>query len=218
MPQLLAVGSQKGGVGKSAEARSIAATYAAAGWDVIIYDLDLSQSTTYVWNQRRIERGITPAITVETVATFERALRLAQASDYDLAIFDGKPFASEETAAMAQAVDLMILPTGTGLDDMEPTVLLANSLVENHGVPVDRIAIALSRIGDSDLEQVEARAYLRQTPYQILAGSLREMTAYRRAHDHGRAACETHYPGPREAAEKHMQAIVDAFTAATKTA
>jgi len=210
----IGVASQKGGVGKSGECRGIGATYAKYKWAVKICDLDIDQSTSHNWNLRRMQNGIEPALRVETFGSFARALK-SITDDIDLAIFDSPPKATTATVDMARAVDLMILPTGTGLDDMEPTVLLANSLAEQ-GVPVERIAIALCRIGDSDKELVEARAYLNATPYHLLAGALYEKTAYRRAHDIGLSVVETQYKGPRESAEHHMQAIVDRLAFLTK--
>lgn len=207
MTYLIGVASQKGGVGKSAEVRAIAATYAAAGWVVKICDLDVNQSTSHTWNCRRLQAGIEPTLRVETFGSFAQALRSVD-SELDLVVFDGAPHATTGTVEMARAVNLLILPTGTGLDDMEPTVLLANSLVEK-GVPRERIAIALCRVGDSEKELVEARAYLTATPYHLLAGALYEKTAYRRAHDAGLAATETPHKSPREKAARHLQSIVD---------
>ena len=214
MAAMIGVASQKGGVGKSGESRGIATTYAAANWAVKICDLDIDQSTAHNWNLRRLQNGIEPALRVETFGSFARALK-SVTDDLDLVIFDGPPKATAATVDMARAVDLMILPTGTGLDDMEPTVLLANSLAEQ-GVPVERIAIALCRIGDSDKELVEARAYLGATPYHLLGGALYEKTAYRRAHDAGLSVVETQYKAPRVAAKHHMQAIVDRLALLTK--
>lgn len=214
MTHTIGLASQKGGVCKSGEARAIATTYAAGGWAVTIYDLDIDQSTSHNWNIRREQGGIEPRVQVETFGSFARAFK-SISDDVDLAIFDGPPRANAGTVEMARAVDLMILPTGTGLDDMEPTVLLANSLVEQ-GVPAEKIAIALCRVGDSGKELVEARAYLGATPYHLLGGALYEMTAYRRAHDAGLSMVETPYPSPREKAAAHVQAIVDRLAYLTK--
>ena len=53
----------------------------------------------------------------------------------------------------------MILPTGLSLDDLQPSVGLAHELVKNR-VSKAKIAFALSRVGDSYLEIIEAQAYL----------------------------------------------------------
>ncbi|MCO7217105.1 ParA family protein [Halomonas sp. OfavH-34-E] len=199
--------SQKGGVSKSTVARAIATTYAAADWNVKVADLDINQATTFTWLQRRLKRDIAPVVAVETFGTVGQALKVAD--NYDLMVFDGAPHANRATAEIAQAVDLLVIPTGLSLDDLEPTVTLANTLVEKHGVPVERIAIVLSKVGDSAVELDEARTYLGHTPYHVLPGQIPEKTAFRRAQDGGLSIVETPYRGPRETADKMVQAIID---------
>ena len=101
------------------------------------------------------------------------------------------------------------------LDDLEPTVILANTLVSEHGVPMERIAIALSRVGDSPRELEEARAYLEATPYHVLDSQVPEKTALRRAQDGGLSVVETPYKGPREQADRLIQAIIDRLESVT---
>lgn len=199
--------SQKGGVSKSSVARAIATTYAAADWNVKVADLDINQATTFTWLQRRLSRDISPVVAVETFGNVGAALKVAD--NYDLMVFDGAPHATKATAEIAQAVDLLIMPTGLSLDDLEPTVTLANALVEKHAIPVERIAIVLSKVGDSPAELAEARAYLGYTSYHVLPGQIPEKTAFRRAQDSGLSIVETPYKGPREQADKMVQAIID---------
>ncbi|QDW03664.1 ParA family protein (plasmid) [Pseudomonas savastanoi pv. phaseolicola] len=201
--------SQKGGVYKSAIARALATTYASAGWTVKICDLDIDQSTCHDWNLRRMKAGIEPIIRVETFGTFNQALKASSSDDVDLLIFDGGPQATAGTVDMGKSVDLMILPTGLSLDDLTPTVRLANKLVDKHGISPDRIALALVRGGDSDKEIVEARSYLSATPYHLLAGTLYEKVLYRRAHDSGFSVTEVSHKGLREQADRLVQSIVD---------
>lgn len=207
MGHKLGVVSQKGGVSKSTIARAIATTYAAAEWNVKVADLDINQATSFTWLQRRLKRDISPVVAVETFGTVSQALKVADA--YDLMVFDGAPHATKATAEIAQAVDLLVIPTGLSLDDLEPTVTLANTLVEKHGIPVKRIAIVLSKVGDSAVELDEARDYLGHTPYYVMPGQIPEKTAFRRAHDSGLSIVETPYRGPREQADKMIQAIID---------
>ena len=55
---------------------------------------------------------------VEKYATVEWAIR--DAENYDLMILDGPAFAERRGLTMVKASDLIILPTGYSLDDMEP--------------------------------------------------------------------------------------------------
>ena len=203
----LGVVSQKGGVGKSTIARAVASAYAAAQWNVKIADLDISQGTSFTWLQRRLQSDIEPVVAVEVFGTADQALKVAD--QYDLMVFDGAPHATRATVAIAEASDMVVLPTGLSLDDLEPTVTLANTLKDKHGINPNRISLALCRAGDSELELKEAREYLGQTPYHLLDGVMHEKTAYRRAQDAGRSAIEATYKGPREQADQLVQAIIN---------
>lgn len=217
MAYRIAVVAQKGGVGKSTIVRGLAVTYAMNGWSTKIMDFDLDNSTCQDWNLTRMAAGIEPTIRVETFQNFGQALRAADREDIDVILFDGPAKANEGTVAMAKMVDLLILPTCTGLDDMKPQVRLANSLVERHGVDPDRIAFVLSKAGDSDKDIVEARTYLMATPYHLMAGTLHEKTLYRRGHDIGMSVVEARHKGLREQADRVMQSIADRVDHLAKT-
>ncbi|WP_344840358.1 P-loop NTPase, partial [Actinocorallia longicatena] len=49
MGYIIGVVSQKGGVGKSTISRAVATTYAAAGWNVKVADLDINQAFCFSW-------------------------------------------------------------------------------------------------------------------------------------------------------------------------
>jgi len=213
MGYIVGVVSQKGGVGKSTLARAIATTYAAAGWNVKVADLDINQASSFSWLQRRLAREIEPVVAVETFGTVPQALKIADA--YDLMVLDGAPHATRATVEIGKRADLTVLPTGLSLDDLEPTVLLANSLTNEHGVPVERIAIALVKTGDSPRELEEARAYLAATPYHVLDSQIPEKTAFRRAQDSGQSVVECPYRGPREQADTLIQSLIDRLEAIT---
>ena len=65
MTVLIGVISQKGGVGKSMISRLIATEYARVSWNVLIADMDSSQSTSYEWSLRRQKNKVSPLIHVE---------------------------------------------------------------------------------------------------------------------------------------------------------
>src|SRR5947209_18909954 len=115
MATVLGLVSQKGGVGKSTLARLVAREYAAAGWNVKIADLDVSQGTSFNWQARRLQRAIEPAVAVERFGSVETAVKVAGV--YDLLILDGAPHSTATTLKIAQASAAVILPTGLALDD-----------------------------------------------------------------------------------------------------
>ena len=110
MAIVVGVVSQKGGVGKSTIARLLAREYASAGWQAKIADLDIAQGTSFSWQARRLRNDIKPAVAVERFGTVEQALHVAD--HYDLLILDGPPHSTAGTLRIAQASDLIVLPSG----------------------------------------------------------------------------------------------------------
>lgn len=206
MALVIAVVSQKGGVGKSIIARVIAREYAHAGWEVKIADLDTYQGTSHDWHMRRLQHDLKPNVAVERFRSVEQALK--NRDNYDLLVIDGKPHSSVETLKMVEPATLAILPTGVSIEDRKPQVLLAHELIER-GVSARKLAFVLCRVGDNDAEIAEARDYIRQASYQVLPGELPERTAFRRANEEGRAATETRFAGLNERAAQLVQGVVD---------
>ena len=205
MAIVVSVVSQKGGVGKSTVARMTAREFAAHDWTVKIADLDISQGTSFNWRSRRLQDGLEPDVSVELYGNVRKAL--AEADRYDLLIIDGAPHATQSTKEAAQKSDLVIIPTGLSLDDMQPSVLLAHELVKT--LERKRIVFALSRVGDSEAELLESRDYLKQSGYEVLDGAIPEQVAYRRAMDKGRTVTETRFATLNERADRVAQAIMD---------
>ncbi|NMZ37080.1 ParA family protein [Pseudomonas proteolytica] len=203
--------TQKGGPGKSTDARGTAVGFAQNGWAVKIADFDLNQSTSTRWLQRRLTRGHKPEVSVEQFGSMAHAL--ARADDYDVIIFDGAPRASKDTAAMAEACDLLVIPTGLSVDDLDPAVELADALHFKHGIPIERIAFALNHVGDSMAELEEAQEYLSQKPYHVLAGYLPQKVSYSRAMDIGLSVIEVSHKGLRAQAEQLISSIIKRATA-----
>jgi chromosome partitioning protein len=204
--------SQKGGVGKSTLARLLAREFAAQQWRVKIADLDISQGTSFQWRARRLEQQMEPDITVEQFGRVDRALEIA--SQYDLLICDGAPHSTQATHAIAQGCDLVVIPTGLAVDDLHPAVILAHDLAKN-GITRSKIVFALCRVGNSQAEIDDARAYLEKSGYPVLAGSVPEQVAYRRASDEGRALTETRFPSLNSRAEELAQCIVNKISELT---
>ena len=197
--------SQKGGVGKSTLARGIGREAAAGGLSVKIADLDVQQGTSVNWYRRRLEAGIEPIFSVESFKTAAQALKLA--SQFDYLIIDGPARASAATLEIARAASLIVQPTGSSVDDLEPAVLTFHELVRD-GISRNILVFALSRVG-TDAEEIEARAYIKQAGYAVLDGSIQERPAYRQASNVGLSITETRYPHLNKRADTLIQAMVD---------
>lgn len=212
MPNILGFISQKGGVGKSTLARLVAREYAAAGWNVKIADLDPGQGTSFKWHNRRLQSKVEPDIAVERFRTVEKALPFAE--HYDLFIFDGPAHSNVGTLAIARASNLVVLPTGLSVDDMEPAVLLAHELA-GQGISGDKIVFAFCRVGESETELAESQSYVTKAGYVSLSAALPERTAYRRATDEGKALTECSFTTLKKKADDMAQSIMDRLATIT---
>lgn len=214
MTLVIGVISQKGGVGKSTLARLIACQYATNEWSVKIADMDLSQGTSTGWNRRRMQNSISPVVAVEQFMTVADATKSAK--NHDLLVFDGAPHSTRMTLEIAKVSDIVVIPTGVSLDDLEPTIRLAHELKQNK-IEKEKIGIALSRIGNSDAEVEEARNYIAQSGYFLFEGLIQEKTAIRRAQDEGKSATETLYKSINEKVDVLMQSIVNRIESISKS-
>ena len=213
MSYKIAMVGQKGGVGKSTLARIIAVEATKGGLQTKIADMDTQQSTSVNWAARRAEKGIEPQIRVEPFRSVGTALK--DAEGFDLYIFDGAPHSSQETRQTCQSADMVIIPTSEGLDDLHPSVILANNLLKE-GIASGRIAFALCITSDSIREIAGAREYLGQTPYRVLDGEIPFRSAFKIAMDQGKAITETSFPTLRKRADAMAQNIIDAVAEAAE--
>jgi chromosome partitioning protein len=89
---------------------------------------------------------------------------------------------------IARGADLIVQPSGGGIDDLDPAIILFHELVRA-GIPHERLVMALCRIG-TVAEETAARAYIEKAGYAVLPGSIPERAAYREAHNRGQAVTE----------------------------
>jgi len=201
---IISVVSQKGGVGKSSISRTLAVEFTRAGWRVLLADIDNQQKTSNRWSRKRRDAsGIIPKVETAAYATTPQAL--AASKDYDLTVIDGAPHATSGTAQAAKASDLVIIPTGSSMDDLEPSVLLAEEL-RRAGVTRSKIAFALYKT-TSDAQERESRETLDHYGFRALPGSIRSKTGYIEAFDRGFCATETRYENLNKQAAVMVTAV-----------
>lgn len=206
---ILSLISQKGGVGKSALARLLAVEFAKAGWSVKIADLDPAQGTSTKWKARRDQLGIEPDVAVEKFRSVERALK--ETDSFDLLILDGPAHAEKGGLTMARASDLVLLPTGYSLDDLEPQLETAYEL-EDADIPSDRILFVFCRAKGSEAEDRAAREYMKKARVNVLLPVFPELASIRQAHAEGRAGSEVAFPKVQDKVVAVAQAIADDLT------
>lgn len=201
---IISVVSQKGGVGKSSLSRTLAVEFTRAGWKVLLADIDAQQTTSNRWAEKR--RAVAEILPEIETAAFSTAYQAIEASkDYHLTVIDGAPHATRGTAEAAKASDLILIPTGSSLDDLEPSILLANELVEG-GVSSGQISFALYKT-TSEAQERESREALESYGFGVLEGSVAAKTGYIAAFDQGFCATETRYEQLNERAADLVNAV-----------
>lgn len=205
--------SQKGGVGKSTLARLIARTYAAAGWTVKICDFNTTQLTSQKWARTRAAQNIAPAIHAEAFIAPTRLRR----ENYNLVVADGRPDSDQSSLGIARVSDLIILPTGLALDDLEPQLAFAKELAAK-SIPAHRILFVLNKTNDSAIAVEAARDYLRE--FAVAKQDIVARISYQRAQNYGKALSEVGGSVGRleETADLLAAEIVEFVTAIQETA
>lgn len=198
----------KGGVTKTTLARAISAGLTIAGWEGIGVDSDLGQDSLRSFARRREANGITPAIECVALPQVSQ-IEAAIASDkHDFIVIDGAAYASAITPKLAALSDLIVIPMRFSVDDMESAVKVAYELMQE-GIGVDRILFVFSGVVHTKADENNARAYLADTPFNVLPSYIEAKPSYSQAQDVGRSLIETIHPGPRKRAEDVIQRIID---------
>ena len=203
MAIIISLISQKGGVGKSTLARSIATVAATDGAKVFLVDTDYNQQTSVKWNKRRNEHNWKPAINAEAFRDYNDALEFID--DYDIIIIDTKGYTDTETVALAKISDLIIHPSGLSLDDKEPTFITCNTLVAN-GIAKESLLIVL--VGEHTIAlEKEAREYFATGKYKVAKGFLQKKAVYTKAINDGLSVTEASHPKSRDEAKELLESI-----------
>lgn len=187
MPLIVSFVSQKGGVGKSALARALSVALAGGGMKVLLADLDPQQGTVVEWGKLRERAGFKPAVPVRRFKTADDAIIAGETAD--VLIVDGPARASAGTLELARQSDLVVQPSGCGLDDLRPAVLLFHELLAA-GIGRERLVVILSRTA-GEAEEGAARRYLQKATYEVLTTSVPERVTYREAMNQGASLIET---------------------------
>lgn len=202
--------NQKGGVGKSALARALAVEFARNQWQVHVADLDRTQQTFFKWAQRRAEGAITPAIEVALYSEPKAALKAA--SNADVLVVDGKAFADAHALEIALNSDLIVIPVGVSLDDLEPSLKLAVELV-NKGVDKSRIVFVVCRVPDNgEKEATHTRTSIQSWGFSVVQGWIPFKPSYSQAMDKGLAFTETPFKSLSEKADRIIEQLFEKAT------
>jgi len=211
---LLTIGclSQKGGVGKSTLTRLIAVNFAKAKWRVKIADFNLKQKTSTNWAAARLKAEIKPAVAAEAFNSVKPALQ--QRDLYDIMVFDGRPDSDTTTLEIAKIVDLVIVPVGVSLDDLDPQLAFASEL-RSKGIRIAKIRFAINNPHDSAVSVMEAQTLIERSGFKSFGNVLPSRISYQQAQNFGLGASETNYPTLNERANALADEIHKTLTELT---
>jgi len=205
LQMIISLLNQKGGVGKSSLGRALAVEFARNKWAVHVADLDRAQQTFFKWAERRTESGAKPSIDVALYADPKTALRAA--SNVDVLIVDGKAFADTHALQIAQGSDLIIIPVGVSMDDLEPSLKLAVELV-NKGIDRKKIIFVVCRVPDNgDKEAMNTRASIEAWNFEVVRGWIPFKPSYSQAMDKGLSFTETPFKTLSVKADKIIEQL-----------
>ena len=205
---IIACLSQKGGVGKSTLSRLISVAYASADWRVKIADFNVKQKTSTDWAAIRMSAKVKPEIQAEAFTQVKAALR--QRDQFDLMIMDGRPDSDVSTLELAREANMIIVPVGVSVDDLQPQVRFANEL-RSKGIDKRQIFFAINKSVESLVAVEDAREFIRSAGYTVFETDIPIKTGYQMAQNTGRAILETTFPTLNDRATALAAEIVTAL-------
>ena len=191
--KVLAVLAQKGGVGKSMLARSLAVQGLMDGFKTAVLDAD-PQGTVMAWGRRR-KLGA-PSIVSLGSQTIAEAVRDLAVRGADLVVIDTPPHSQPIISLAAAVADAAILVTGPFPEDLEQ-VGVAAGIVQSLGKPA---GIVLNKTPPKSHALTLARAALTTFQLPICPTALVLLLSHPYASAEGLTAQERE-PGSKAAAE-----------------
>ncbi len=194
--------ARKGGVGKTTLAIHMGVLAEAAGLKVVFFDLDPQRSLAAWWRSRTAG---TPALIETDARRLPALLKSAASESYDLAVVDTPPAVTFDTAQVAAAVDLILIPLRPSILDIyavESTAAVVTA-AKTQALLVLNACIPPKEAGEAPTT-AEARKALEGIPIPVAETSLAQRLDYTRALNEGEAVNEF-APGSKAAAEmRHL--------------
>lgn len=194
--------ARKGGVGKTTLAIHMGVLAEAAGLKVVFFDLDPQRSLAAWWRSRAAG---TPTLIETDARRLPALLKSAASEGYDLAVVDTPPAVTFDTAQVAAAVDLILIPLRPSILDIyavESTAAVVTA-AKTQALLVLNACIPPKEAGEAPTT-AEARKALEGIPIPVAETSLAQRLDYTRALNEGEAVNEF-APGSKAAAEmRHL--------------
>lgn len=204
----IAVLAGKGGVKKSSLSRTLAARLVARSFNTVGLDTDIDQASFVRWMNRRVNNNIEPSfpVMVDIKVNWLRAkLDILQ---FDAAVIDGAAYASKDTPEIAELVDLVVIPTGYSLDDIEAAVRVGKALIAG-GILNKKILIAFWSVLESKALHRDAVTFIKGHGFNVTESYVPMRTSYAVAMGYGYALTEVSAPGLRTTARVFTDDVIN---------
>ena len=181
---IVTLAAQKGGVGKTTLAVNLAVAAQIGGTKTALFDLDAQESAT-AWSERRAAE--LPHVEPISVRRLRQAIEAAQTNGFGLVILDTPPAAGAEAAAAAELSDLVLIPCGASLIDLDAIKRTAQ-LVATTGKAACAILNAIPPTATALVE--DARTLIEQAGLRVAPVIIRQRSAFRGSWPSGQGVIE----------------------------
>lgn len=195
--KVVAVVAEKGGVGKTTLALTLAVAAVQAGRKVAVFDLD-PQATAAQWTDRR--EAEFPWVLATPAMRLDAAFTNAKTQGVDFVLIDTPPHAGTDAVEAARRADLVLVPVEPHIYTLETLPKLAD-LLKLAGNPSTLFVV--SKAATQGKEGQDAAAFIKSQGFDVCPITLHLRAAHRHAGNLGQTAQE--YEPKGKAAEETNQ-------------
>lgn len=208
--QVISVVAEKGGVGKTTLALTLAVAAVQAGRKVAVFDLD-PQATAAQWTDRRDNEF--PWVVATPATRLDAAIANAIGQGVDFVVIDTPPHAGTDAVEAARRSDLVLVPVEPHLYTLETLPKLGNLLGLAGGAPA---LFVVCKAATQGKEGQDAAAYIKEQGFDVCPVTLHLRAAHRHAGNVGLTAQE--YEPKGKAADESIQIYMYTIQLLTKGA
>jgi chromosome partitioning protein len=195
--KVVAVVAEKGGVGKTTLALTVAVAAIQAGRKVAVFDLD-PQATAAQWTDRR--EAEFPWVVATPASRLDAAITQAKGQGVDFIVIDTPPHAGTDAVEAARRADLVLVPVEPHLYTLE-TLPKLGDMLKLAGSPPALFVVTKAAVQGK--EGQDAAAFIKGQGFAVCPVTVHLRAAHRHAGNLGQTAQE--YEPKGKAAEESQQ-------------
>ena len=195
--QVVAIIAEKGGVGKTTLALTLAVAAVESGRKVAVLDVD-TQATAANWTDRR--EAEFPWVVATPAARLDAALTAAKGQNVDFIVIDTPPHAGADGVEAARRANLVLVPVEPHISSLETLPKVADML-KLAGAKTATVVLTKAPIRGKEIQ--EAAAYIIGQGFAVCPVTLHLRAAHRHAGNLGQTAQE--YEPQGKAADESRQ-------------